>query len=96
VAAKVFLWDRVISAGVKGITAQYAPNSHKGTFEGAMLVNRLIAVMGTGWIKPAGVGRQARGQYHLIQTNQRQDKDARPIYQAAGHIPQARFVGIIM
>jgi hypothetical protein len=51
-------WDGVIPARIKRVTAQHTPDCHERTFEGTMFINSLISIMGTGWIKTAGIGRQ--------------------------------------
>lgn len=61
-----------------------------------MLVNCLIPVMRAGRVKTTGIGWQSRGDQLLIESDDRQNKDARNIPKRARHIAQARFMRIIM
>jgi hypothetical protein len=47
------LRDWIRPPGIKWIAAQDAPNCHPSTFYDTVLIDRLVAVMGTGWIEAA-------------------------------------------
>ena len=61
-----------------------------------MFIYGLIAIMGAGWIEPAGIGRQPGRDQLLVQADHRKDKNTRNIPKCTRHISQARFMGIIM
>jgi hypothetical protein len=75
----VLLLDGIIAPGIEWIASQHAPARHQRAFEGAVFVDRLVSVMRTGWIEPAGVLWQAARNGGLIQADQCQDEDSRPI-----------------
>ena len=90
------LWDGVIPAGVEWITTQDPPGCHERSFEGTMLIYGLIAIMGAGWIEPAGIGRQPGRDQLLVRPDHCKNKNTRNIPKRTRHISQARFMGIIM
>jgi hypothetical protein len=49
--------DRVNSTRVKRITPHHPLDCHPSTLYSTIFVNSLVTVMGTGWIKSAGVSR---------------------------------------
>jgi len=52
--------------------------------------------MRTGWVEPAGIGRQVRRDSRLVGPEQRQDDDARDVPDGKGQIPQASFIRIFL
>jgi hypothetical protein len=90
------LADRIVPAWIERVTSQHPPACHERTFEHAVFVNCLVPIMRTGRVEAAGVRRHCPGKCHLIQTDQRQDGQSRPIKRRARQIAQARFVGIIV
>jgi hypothetical protein len=90
------LWDRIVAPGIEWITSQDAPARHERTFDGAVFIHSLITVMRAGGIKTTSVFRQTARECHLIEPDQREDGDARPIDQRTRHIAQTRFIWIIV
>jgi len=46
-------FDRVVSAGMQGMTAKQAHQPHKKPFQGAVTSERHDRIIGTGRVKPA-------------------------------------------
>src|SRR6188474_3966030 len=75
----ILLWDGIVAPGVEWIASQYSPGGHGRSLKGAIFIHSLISIMGTGWIKSAGVCRHSARKGHLIKPNQCKDSNARPI-----------------
>lgn len=84
------LRHRVVPTRVEGIATQDPPHSHQPALEHAVFVNGFVAVMGTGGVKTTGVGRKKPGKSHLVQPNEGQQYDARPVPGCFGQCTQGR------
>ena len=60
--------DGVVSTGIEGVAAAYAPESEPEPAEEAVGLDGLVGVVGTGWVKAAG-GAEERGDGGLVETN---------------------------
>lgn len=81
---------------IERVATKHAPARHQRAFQGAMFVNRLISVMGAGRVEAASVFRQAARDGHLVETDQCQQQQARPILRRTRQISQTRLIGIFM
>jgi hypothetical protein len=60
------LWDGIVTPGVEWIASQHTPARHKRTFDRAIFIYGLIAIMGARGIKPTGIFWQPPRNGHLI------------------------------
>jgi hypothetical protein len=63
-------WDWIVASSIEGVATQHAPGSHQAAFDQSKFVDSLIPIVGTGWIKPASIGRHSLRQGHLINPDQ--------------------------
>ena len=69
----------VIAPGIEWVAAQDAPNGLDPALHHSILINRLITIMRAGGVEAAGIGRQGASKTGLVETDESQQSQARPI-----------------
>ena len=69
---ELILRDGIISTGIEWVAPNHPADRQPGPFDCSVLVNGLVAVMGTRGVKPARVGRKGAGKRRLVQPDQSQ------------------------
>lgn len=88
-------WNRVIPTGVKRVAPDQTGDCQPRSFDGAVFIDRLVAIMGTSGIKAASVRWECARNGHLVQPDENQKNPARKISQSKGQIPQTRLIGML-
>lgn len=84
----------IVSAWIKRVASNDSTECQPGPFDCSVLVNGLVAVMGTRGVKPARVCRKGAGKRRLVQSDQDQQNPTREVAQRKWQITQTRFVGM--
>ena len=86
----------VIAPGIEWVAAQDATNGLDPALHHSILINRLVTEMRAGRVEAASIGRKGFGKTRLVQTDESQQNQARPIAYRAGQVTQVWFMGIIV